>query len=467
MFDENNKQKIYFSALEVLERTGVAVRNEEARKLLEEAGSKVQDQVVHVPSWLVEKAIQTAPRQVTVYSRDGTPAMRLTNGNSYFGTGENTIYIVDTDTGERRKWLLKDIQDSAQVQDQLPNIDYVMPCGLASDCRPDLSPLYHFQTMSECTKKPIICSAYDGRGAHDLIEMANIISDSIEMSIAPFMIHFVSGHAPLIHAEVALTNMLINIDEGIPVIYGSSEVAGSSAPMTLAGTLVLNIATGLSALTIAQLRKPGSALIMPGWATNANMRSMTGLFGSPEFTLLICSAVEVFHFLGLPTFGTAGCSDALVADEQAAIESCMSCVTQALVGANVIHDIGFLESGLTGSLDLIVMTDELLGGVKRFKEGIALDDESLALDVINKVGPAGNYLMEDHTLKHMRSETWEPSFYNRDSYKDWFENGGRDLATKAKERVNKLRSASVEAKLDNRQVAELSKFIKSRESGKN
>jgi len=463
VLDEAGIKKLYFTAIEVLERTGVSVPHKEACGLLREAGAKVENEVAYIPSWLVEKAVNSAPKQIIIYTIDGRPAMRLTNGNFYFGTGENTIFMVDSLTGERKRWTKKDVIDSVVLQDQMENLDFMMCLGLVQDYPENVSHLHQFEIMTTYSNKPPIFSAYDVQGVNDIIEMASVIKSTGELEKKPFWMHLMASTSPLIHSEDALGKLLISAEKRIPVIYSCAQAAGATTPVTLAGTIVINLAEGLSALVISQLKNEGAPMIMPGVIMNMDMKSSVTSYGSPESTLMACAIAEVYHYLGLTHFGTAGCSDAKVADEQAAMESCFTCVTQALTGCNVIHDVGYLESGLAGSLDLVVMTNELLGMIKRFKEGINLDQESLAADVIDRVGIGNQFLTEDHTFEHFRSENWYPDLFDRSRYDDWAMDGKKNLAERAKERIKSILSRPKTAKLEQRQLDELAKIIQKRE----
>ena len=455
-------QKIYFAALEVLERTGVAVKNQEACDLLKEAGAYMDGETARIPSSLIEKTVNLTPKQIVLYSQDGRPAMRLSGGNSYFGSGENTLFLVDTFTGQRRKWLLNDINDSIVLQDQLEHIDFMAPLGNASDCSPELSCLYQFESMLLYTDKPVMWSAYDDQGVHDILEMASVIAPSQILTEKPFMVQLTSSISPLVHSPEDLGRLLICAEKRLPVIYTPTHTGGATSPVTLAGTLVVCVAQGLSLLAIMQLKREGAPVILQGVTKNMDMKTTISPYGSPEFHLTLCALTEIFHWLGLPTFGTAGCTDAKVADSQAAIESCFSCLSQAMCGTNLIHDVGFLESGLTGSFDMLVMSDELLGMVKRFKTGIAVNEETMAVDLIDKVGIGGHYIQEQHTLDHFRSETWQPQLLDRSIIDDWEEQGRKDLAKRTKERIREILDKPKEKKISDDQAHELSSIIKKR-----
>ena len=463
VLDEIGIKKLYLSTLEVLERTGVSVKNKAAIQLLLEAGVKVEDGVAYIPSWLVEKAVKSAPKQIIIYTIDGQPAMRLANGNFYFGTGENTIFNIDSFTGERRQWIKDEVIDAVVLQDKLENLDFVTPLGLISDCKPDVSHLHQFEAMVNYTNKPVMFSAYDEQGVKDILEMGSVIKSAEEIEKKPFWMNLMASVSPLVHTNDVLGKLLFSAENNIPVIYSCTQVAGGTTPVTLAGTIVINLAEGLSALVISQLKNEGAPMIMPGVITNMDMKASIASYGSPESTLMTCALAEVYHWLGLPHFGTAGCSDAKVADEQAAIESCFNCTTQALTGCNVIHDIGYLESGLAGSIDLMVMTNELLGMIRRFKQGINLDEESLSVDLIDKVGIGNQYLTEEHTFKHFRTESWHPDLFDRYRYENWENKGKKDLAMRTKEKIKSILSQPKLKKLDQRQTEELAKIIRYRE----
>ena len=463
VLDEAGIKKLYFTALEVLERTGVSVPHQKACALLKDAGAKVENEVAYIPAWLVEKAVKSAPKQIIIYAMDGQPVMRLTNGNFYFGTGENTVFMIDGSTGERRRWTKRDVINAVVLQDQMENLDFMTPLGLVSDCNPQTSHLHQFEIMITYSNKSPMFSAYDKQGLMDILEMASVIKSPAEIEKKPFWMNLMASTSPLVHSADVLDKLLYSSEKRIPVIYSCTQAAGATTPVTLAGTIVINLAEGLSGLVISQVKNEGAPMIMPGVITNMDMKTSVTSYGSPESSLMACALAEVYHWLGLTHFGTAGCSDAKVADEQAAIESCFTCLTQALTGCNVIHDVGYLESGLSGSLDLVVMTNELLGMIKRFKQGINLAPECLAADLIDRVGIGNQFLTEDHTLKHFRSENWDPDLFDRYRHEEWKDNGKKDLADRAKERIESILSEPKSVKLDQRQTEELAKIIKKRE----
>jgi trimethylamine--corrinoid protein Co-methyltransferase len=161
-------------------------------------------------------------------------------------------------------------------------------------------------------------------------------------------------------------------------------------------------------------------------------------YASPEHVILQAAAKDMAQHYRIPTWGRAGCTDSKTLDQQAGFEAGYEILMQALSGENLIHDVGYLESGLTASLDSIVMCDEMIGAVKRVISGFELSDEALALDIIDNVGPQGHFMTEAHTLEHFRKETWIPRLVDRSSYQHWVEKGRTTLLDRSRKRVKEI-----------------------------
>lgn len=466
ILSEDERQRIYSAALEVLEHTGIRIQGEEALSLLEEAGAQINGDMAYIPSYLVERSLRSVPKRVLIYTRDGKLAMNLGGSNSYFGTGSDCPYILDSFTGERRKSTQGDIEKGVTICDALPNIDFVMSMGLISDKPPAVTDLYQFQAMAFNTKKPIVFTSLNRRGAEDIIKMAAVIAGGEkELRKRPFIIHYIEPSSPLVISKDAVDRLLLSADKGIPVVFTPGPMAGATSPATLAGTLVTALAESLSGVVLSQLRREGLPVIVGGGLGIMDMRTAVTPYGGPEFYLLNAAMSELCKFIEMPMFGTAGCSDAKRIDEQAAIESALSVITQALSGANLIHDIGYLDLGLTGSFDAIVMNDKIIAIVRRFMRGINTDDEHLALEVIDSVGPGGNYLIEKHTLRYFKTEYWEPELMDRQNYEGWVEKGSKALSERINEKVKSILVEHKPEPLEEEKQREVLRIIKHRESG--
>lgn len=432
--------EIYLAALEVLERTGVDVFDEESVDLLVSAGSRVEGKRrVHIPAYLVEDALKSAPKRITLASRDGQRKVLLEGTKVYFGTGSDCPYILDPFTGERRMFTKEDVGKAALLCDYLSNIDFFMSLGLVSDVPAPVSDRHQFQAMLLNTIKPVIFTAHDEAGMADIIDMATIAMGGREkLRSNPCIALYAEPSSPLQHSKTAVRKLLMAAQESIPVVYTPGHTAGGTGPVTLAGVLVVNNAEVLSGLVISQLRQKGAPFIVGGLPTLLDMRTAIFCYGAPEMHMASAALAEIAHYYRLPMFGTAGCSDAKVMDQQAAIESSFSCLMAALSGANLVHDVGYLEYGLTGSYEMMVMTNEIIAMVKRIMRGIDVNEESLALDVIDKVGPGGNFLQEKHTLHHFRMEHWPPDLIDRSSYGKWKQDRGKTLGQRVSEKVKRI-----------------------------
>ena len=463
VLSEDEQERIYSAALEVLEHTGMRIQGEEAVALLAEGGAEVNGDMVYIPSYLVEKSLNSAPKQVLIYTRDGKLAMRLGGSNSYFGTGSDCPYILDSFTGERRKSTKRDVEQATAICDALPNIDFMMSMGLISDESPTVTDLHQFQAMAFNTKKPIVFTSLDSHGTEDIIKIAAVIvGGEEELRKRPFIIHYVEPTSPLVISKDAVDRLLLSADKGIPVVFTPGPMAGATSPVTLAGTLVTSLAESLGGVVISQLRREGLPLIVGGALGIMDMRTAVTPYGGPESYLLNCAISELCKFIQIPMFGTAGCSDAKRIDEQAAIESTLSVITQILSGANLIHDIGYLDLGLTGSFDMIVMNDEIIAMAKRFMRGINTDDEHLALEVTDNVGPGGSYLTEKHTLKHFKTEHWEPKLMDRGNYERWVKNGRKGFGERVNEKVKSILAEHKPEPLEEDKQKEVLRIIKNR-----
>jgi trimethylamine--corrinoid protein Co-methyltransferase len=435
VLSQDEIKQIHEATLKVLEETGVKVLEPEVRSLLQGIGAKIDGEIAYISPKLVENALKTAPKSVQVYSRDGSPGIVLEEGKSWFGTGSDCPFIMDSRTGERRPSNKKDVQELALLCDALPNIEFVMSLCIVLDVPPRHSDVHQFEAMITNTMKPIVFTAHDKRGMEHIIKIAEAAMGADKFKDHPSICLYAEPISPLEHVPVAMEKMLLAAERKIPVVYTPCPMAGATAPATMAGTLVTGNAEVLSGLVIHQAKNPGAPFIAGGVMTILDMGTANISYGAPELHLLCSAYTQIAHHYGLPMFGTAGCTDAKVLDQQAAIEATASVLVQALVGANLIHDVGFLEYALTGSFEMVAMTDEVVGMVRRITRGIEVNAETLAVDVIKKVGPAGHFLNEDHTFEHFRRETWFPTIIDRNNRERWEAAGSKTLGEKLNEKV--------------------------------
>lgn len=434
--DEQIKD-IFDAALEVLERTGTRIYSDKGLALLEQGGAQVSDgNLVRIPSWLVKASLNTAPERIVIAGRNRGKRLMLGGNNVHYQISSDSQHVVDPYTGERRLCTIQDIYNAAKMVDALPHIDTCMAFGSASDVPTVTYHRHHLLAMMRGTTKPFIVECNDAVDLADQYEMAcTLLGSEQEFWRAPLFIAFLEPISPLVHAKVVVEKLLYAAEKGIPVNYCGVSMAGATEPATMAGVLVQNLAQFFAGLVMSQLKRPGASIMMGGTVSVMDMRTTVLAYGAPELALLSAALADIAKWLRLPMMSTGGCSDSKVFDQQAAIEQALTIAVAGLSGGNVVHNVGYLESCHVGSFDMVVQGNEIISMCKRIYRGLAVDEEHLALDVIDKVGPGGDFLAEGHTLKHFRTEHWMPELLERNSRVAWEASGSKPLAQRVREKV--------------------------------
>ena len=434
ILETSELEKIHKASLKILLETGVNIHSKEIRSLLKKAGARVKDNLrVFIPNDLIKKALSTAPPKINIYNRERKIAMVLEGMNSYFGTGSDLEYTIDHKNHKRRRSTLRDVELAARLCEKLPNIDFVMSYSLPSDVSEQVCEIEQFKAMLQSTNKPIIMTLYSGINNFKKIHnLACISCEGTENFIkSPNYIMYGQFVSPLQHDHGAVERLIFCAENLIPLIYVPTIIMGASGPVTLAGAIALANAECLAGLVMHQLSSPGAPFIYGGCISPLDMKTTVYTYGSPEWRLADIILSQLSNYYNLPIFGTAGATDSKVIDAQAGAEWALSLLTNALAGTNLIHDIGYIESGLTGSLESLVICDEIIGMVKKNISGIEINEETLALDMIKNVGPGGNFMGEDHTIKNFKKSIWYPSIFSRNRYENWQNEGLKDILQKA------------------------------------
>lgn len=438
-FSDSQLEEIHSATIDVLERVGVRVDHDQALQLLKEAGCLVKERVARIPGWLVDEAIRTAPSKINIYSREGQPAMSLESNRTYYGAGSDLPFHLDLESGQRRNSVKQDIINAAIIMEHLPHYDFVMSYGIPSDVDARKGCLHQFAALTLNTAKPVIFTALSEEHTRTIITMAAVAAGSDEnLRARPYIIIYDEPISPLVHTHDGIAKMFACIEHGIPVIYTPGVVAGGTCPVSKAGTMVQMNAESLSGLVIAQLKKKGAAIIIGGGATPLDMQSTATLYGSPDAAMNYCAMSELARFYNLPNFTEAGCCNAPLPDAQAGMEAAIGLLLNQLCGANLVHDVGYLDGGKTGSLPFLVMCDDFISAARYIGAGTAINSDKLGVEAITKVGPTGHYLGEEHTMRHFRSEIWMPTVFNRMMYETWQQLGGKDCFELAREKARAI-----------------------------
>ena len=458
---EDEVEAIYYAALRVLYETGVRVYDEEGVDVAYSAGAIVEDttgdsSLVKIPPWLVEKARTTVPSKVVVVGPDRDHRMELYKNQIYFGGGSDTPFTIDPYTRNRRRATYDDVGKFAKLAQALPNLDFHMSMGIVQDRAIGTYDRWQYLAMLEQTKKPINITAVDLDGVRDQLEMAYIRLGGVdEWKKGPIFSLYIEPVSPLSHSEEVVQKLLFATDHHIPFVYTPCPLAGATAPTTLAGTLVQALSESLFGIVLSQVRRPGASLIIGGLMSNMDMRTTVYSYGSPEMALLSAAYTDITKWLRVPEYETAGCSDVKVFDEQAAMEGTINIQTAALIGGNMIHDVGYIEQGLTSSMEMMVAADEIIDMTKRVLRGISVNDDTLALNVIDEVGPGGHFLEHDHTFERFKDEIWQPKLIHRHNWEQWNQEGSKRYGERVHERVIEILETETEPLLDEATYKEL------------
>ncbi len=436
---DSQLDELHYAVLEVLEDVGVVVKSGRVIEMLKKAGAYIEGEKVKMPRSLVEKALRTAPSGFVLYDRNGTRKLLLEGGNCYFGPGPSTTYTIDPYSGERRHPQKADTAKAARVMDALKNIDFIMDFGTIQDVPARYADLHQLQAILENTIKPIVHWGFDNHNCQVILDMCSVVSGGLEeLQKRPFLALFACSNTPLLHTVEALDKLVFTAENNIPFVCVSAPAAGATAPVSLAGTLVITLAECLSGLVIHQLVREGAPIALGGVTGATDMQTLAMSYGCPEFNLMHAALTEITHFYGLPLWGTAGCTDSKAVDQQAAVEATASIMMSAMSGTNMVHDVGYLEGGNCSSLPMLVMCDEIISYVKRLVRGVQVDDVTLALDAIKRVGPMGEFITDPHTYENFKTELWFPNLMDRHPCQRWMADGSLTMGDKATARVREL-----------------------------
>jgi trimethylamine--corrinoid protein Co-methyltransferase len=430
------REGIHNASLEILERVGMDVHLDAARELLVKGGAQADGIRVRIPEHMVARALALVPKRLTLYNRRGEVAIRAWGYNTYYGGGSDCLNILDHRTGERRAPMLRDVRDAALVQDALPALDFCMSMVLPSDVDPERYDRYQMEVMLNHTTKPIVFVTPDLDGCQAAVEMCEVVAGGEgAFQRKPFATCYINVTSGLVANAEALQKCIYLAGKGLPLLYIPLNAAGVNSPATTAGCMASMNAGTLLGIVLAQLVREGTPVAVPGWNGGPyNLKTMVGNYVLADEQGV---ATEMGKYYGLPVFGLGGSTDAKVLDQQCGFEATISLATALLHGANIVHDLGFMDSGLQASLQLMAICADSIGFLRAATRGVTVSDETLALDTIEELGPTGVYLSHDHTLRHFR-EPYYSELADKGVYAQWEQKGSTTMEQRAAKVVDKI-----------------------------
>ncbi len=434
--------RINETVLRIIEEIGCEVNSDIALAALEKAGATAdrENRRVRLSRKKALELISKAPSEVTLCGRDEKNDIYLGGSRVYTGTGGTALYIYEPETGERRQATLEDLKNIARLVEKLDNIHLFLLPTYPNELPFEQVDVNRFFTGLDNTTKHIMGGVYTAEGMQQVIRMAEIVAGSpealrkrplisiIACSISPFVI---DGEYGDVVAAIAKS--------GIPLVCPAEPLCGATSPVTLAANVTVQTVDSLMGVMLAQAVNPGTPVIFGSVATSTDLRDYKYISGSVEMGLLNAAGAQMAQFYKLPFYATGGMTDSKTLDAQSGYESAITNLLCALSGANFIHDsAGLMEFALTACYEKYVIDNEILGMVMRAVEGIRVDDETLAYDLIKEVGPGGNFVTAKHTRRFMRKEHYQPTLSDRNSREKWEERGRKTTREKAAETVKAI-----------------------------
>jgi trimethylamine--corrinoid protein Co-methyltransferase len=435
LFNERDVNAIHEGVVRLLEEVGMQVKSKQAFEIFERNGAITDPakENVKIPRTMLEKAIKTAPSRIIIHGREEKHDAVLEKNRVHFGTGGTVMYALDFETGERRVTNTHDVRDLARLVDTLENIAFYVIHTYPGDVAEEDVDANRFYWAITNTTKPIMGGMYTMKGLKEAIKISEMVAGGADkLRERPFVSFITLMVSPLV-MDWHYTDFLIEVaKKGLPLAVPSEPLAGATSPVTLAGTITINLAETLAGLTLAQLVNPGCPAFIGTTSSIMDMNTGTYVAGAIESSMINAGIAQMAQYYDLPLYATGGQSDAKLNDAQAGYESACQAVTLGLSGANWIHDAaGLLENCTTVSYEKTVIDNEILGNVIRLLKGVEVNDETLAIDVIKSVGPAGNFLANDHTALHFRNEFFIPKVSDRWNRITWNQKGSLDTHARA------------------------------------
>lgn len=443
VFSRDELDALHYATLELMWKAGFKVESKEAFDIFIDAGATGEWHqhygIVKIPPYVVEDCIRWAPRTVVYYGRDPKDDYVLEPHRVGFSTFGECIQVIDIDTREVRSSVKSDLAGATLLCDYLDEIAVVERALCSSDQCPDTQTLHNYEAMVTNTSKHCLLAFGTGENAKKILEMAASCVGGMDKFLErPIVTAFVCPTSPLTLVKNCCDVIIECARAGAGIAIIPMDLAGATSPATLAGTIVQHNAEVLSAIVLAQLTRKGTPCTYSSCTTMMDLRFTTTAVGAPEYGIIGAGLAKMAQYYQLPCWVGGGHSDSKLPDAQAAYEGAVTATVSALSGANVVYGAGCLESGLTFDYAKMMMDAEMIRNIYQVIRGIPVNDETIALDVMQEVGPGGEYMTHMHTFQHMKGLS-QSQLFDRRNRAAWLESsGGKDLTERAYEAAKKV-----------------------------
>ncbi len=439
---EDSILKVHQTAMQVIEEVGFEVQSDTALELFEKAGARVnrEKHLVRLNESRVKELIEAAPSEIRLCGQNEAHDIVLGGQRVYAGTGGTALHVYEPDVNKKRLANMEDLRRIAGLVDKLDNIHFFLLPTYPNELAFEQVDVNRFFAGLDNTAKHVMGGVYTPDGAEQVIKMAEIVAGSGDNLRQRPLISMIACIISPLRMDKTYGDLIVTIARnGIPLACPAEPLCGATSPVTLAGTLLVQTVDSLLGVMLTQIVNPGTPVLFGSVATNTDLRDLKYLAGSIEMGLLNAAGAQMAQFYQLPFYATGGMTDSKTLDAQSGYESALTGLLCALSGANFIHDAaGLMEFAMTVCYEKYVMDNEILGMAMRAVDGIKVDDDTLAFDVIKQAGPGGNFVAARHTRHFMRREHYQPTLSDRNSREEWLAKGGKATWERASEIVEEL-----------------------------
>jgi len=440
---EKNTELIHQATLNLLDKTGVRVESRAAVEIFEGAGGRVEEDDpgfrVKLPPNLVEACVALSPGRVTLFGRDPRYDITLEKGSSCFTLFGENVNVIDPHTLEHRSCTKEDLGQATRVADALDEIGIVEKCMGSHDKPAATQSLHNYEAMVTNTGKHVLHGFFSAMNTKKIVEMAAACSGGMDIfKTRPCVTSVVCPTSPLTLVQQCCEVIIEAARSNVGICCVTMPLSGTTSPATLAGTLVVQNAELLSALTLTQLANQGTPFIYGSCATIMDLKIGNPAMGAPENGMLTTGTAGLAQYYDIPSWCGSGITGSKLPDAQAAYEFALNTTLSMLAGVNILFCCGGIEYGLTFDYAKLIMDTAHIKNINLAKGGMGIDEETLALDVIQGVGPGGEFLTHPHTMDHMRSMS-SGGLFDRSSRDTWAEAAqGKNTTERAYEKARHI-----------------------------
>lgn len=461
LLTQNEIEMIHENSLRIMENIGIVMTDEQAREILSKHGAILDGERVKFPKKLVEEAIKLSPSSYTLHGRNADKNVGISTEFTAYAGPYGSPFVTDLDRG-RRKGTLEDFNNIVKICHCLKNIDIQSHISCEpTDVDVKKRPTTMVYNTMKYSDKPLMGSVYGYKNAKDCLEMAAIVfGGKEEIKKKPVMASIPCTLTPLNYDSAQLGAIIAYAEYGQPQLINSLSMAGTTTPATIAGLVSVQNAEVLAGIVLAQCVNPGTPVVYSASGSSTEMSSGSLTIGSPEDAVVSLVNGQLCKYYEIPCRISGALSDAKMMDSQAAYESAVTIAMAQMAGGNfILHAAGIIDTYNTTSYEKLIIDNEVLGMMRRLDQGVVVNEETLAYDVIEEVGPKGVFLVEDHTLEHFRDEFYRPTLSDRNTFEQWTANGAEPIEKVANRKWKELLASYEEPALPADIDAALKKYM--------